>query len=407
MATKKEEDKPVIGNLAENMQSRQETGGFNKSVGAERPASVPSMGPQAKIEDRGTFEDSRVDPSIARGEKSVLRSDSAIPATDYTPAISTLYDGVAPSPELNAEPSNPPNSQPIPEGVAQPTAEGDGPVIGERYAEIADPRINKLGFRRMVDRGTVSSENHLGIYTNLDDSTFNAEADLRDNMEGGGSLSVVPAAQMNAQLGGRRITGRLPSGATYTYHLKAGQLTPEEQMNSGVIRPQQTGDPEQDALNRAGASMANNRRRERARADERYQLNHATQLKEQQQARRLTLENDLIEYFRETDPELAKSLMFATKDQGAIPQYKPHTAKQYDEYGMQNGEHTTYYRTGADGSLEINDPSQVHQGQSAVSYDQALEAMRTGLKKKPELREQAIQKLMADYGDQFNEQDLN
>lgn len=384
------------------------------------------------------------------------------------------------------------------EGMTQQTAEGDGPVIGNRYTEIKDPRINDLGFKRLIDRGTVNaqnepgavgSQNHLGIYTNRGVDEFNADADLRDNMEGGGgSLSVVPAAQMNAQLGGRRITGKLPSGATYTYHLKPGKLTPQEQANSGVIRPQMTGDPKQDSLNSAGAAMANNRRRDRARADERYQLSHASQLKEQQQARRLQLENDLVEHLRETDPDIAKSLLLATRGQGVIPN-TPWKIHNVESTGA-NGEiikTPMAYMTGPDGSFqtqsiaapisteqymdlegqaraqaenEANDRAgwfsgdgedfsstngnrsdfiqqrtqQILKGwtsqngqqsqdgqrpqdeqwvqsrqrpQGVTSYAQALEAVRNGLKKKPEVREQAIARLRRDFGDQFNPTDLD
>lgn len=327
--------------------------------------------------------------------QSVFRSDGAM-----TSLIGERVNGELIPPQIAIPPSQ-----------EDPVINNDGPVIDSRYQEIDDPRLNALGIRRMVDHGSVHP-NHKGIFTNLDDAAFNAEMNGYDNTESGGSFGVVPAAQMNAQVGGRRITGQLPSGGTYTYHLKQGQFTPQEQVNSRVIRPQATGNRQQDSLNSAGAAIANSRRDQRAQADERFQLRHAAQFEAQQRARRIQIENDLVEFFRESDPDIARSLLLATRDQGIIPKspWKTYTTKQYDDLGNPISESTKFYRSG-ENSPELYDPSQGGQqtqsSQPEVPYEEAIKAIRAGLKKKPEVRERAIQKLMTDYGTRFNVQDLD
>jgi hypothetical protein len=268
---------------------------------------------------------------------------------------------------------------------------GNGDVIPQqRYTEMEDPRINKLGFRRMDDTWD-TRPGHLGIYTNLNDGAFNAEMDSINNTESGGSFSVAPAEQMKSQVFSRRIAGRLPSGASYEYFLKPGEMTGYQEE---AVRQNQ-----QNAMPQFNGSV------------------HSAQaMQHYEEARKQNILNGLADHFKDSDPELAAQMLGISRSgKGVIdmPEYGVTSQKTFDDMGNVATETPVFYsKNGPNGPVayNMNDviqrPQQSQPVDRQTMYQQFVQKAKAGVgndqSKLPDVLAMAKDK----YPEFYNESDF-
>lgn len=235
-----------------------------------------------------------------------------------------------------------------PAAFVDPGVQAGSVIPQQRYAEITDPRVNELGFRRMIDRGRVNSDGHLGIYTNLDNGAFNAEMNSINNTESGGSFSVAPAEQMKSQVFSRRIAGKLPSGASYEYFLKPGEMTGYQE--EAVRQKQQSAMPQFNGS-----------------------VHSAQAMQHYEEARKQNILNGLADHFKDSDPELAAQMLGISRGgKGVIdmPEYGVTSQKTFDDMGNVATETPVFYsKKGPNGPVAYNMNDVIQRPQQAQPVD--------------------------------------
>ena len=395
---KEDEDQqsPVIGNLGTQDMSRVQQ---KQAAQQEAPViSVPRMDNPARfqdpagplIPDERTF---RGDPQLVqaaqRGEAppiSARRSDiDEKGLLGYTPQFNTIDDI---EPQNTTKPSGTKTGQQGQNSVDTQQGSDDPVIPDSRYMEVENDRVNKLGFRKFVDRGQVNSDyNHMGIYTNLGDQAFNKAMDDKYGNANGGGFEVAPAAQLNAQSFNRRVAGRLPSGATYEYFLKPGELNGAQDYALQQKNAQQSAMPAFDGS-----------------------LHSAKAMQQYEVARKQNLLNSLAEHFKDTDPDLAASMLGISRSNGVIdtPDWGTTSTKNYDDMGNVISENPMMYQKNAQGVPQVYPVSQLMPQPSQVSktYEEALSQSLAGVKADPSKRGRALELLRTKYPNQFKEEDF-